>query len=121
MTRLSPDLPTKVIPIFPTKQYTKVRLGDNRHKVLQGKNILYISIARHGMLWLRVHSITQYFSQGMSLCGRKCVVNLRIPFGISEDYAPSVLVMLSHHKDNDNWAVLHPLWKEGNELERVHI
>lgn len=71
------------------------------------------------MRWMGVHAVTQYFSQGMTLAGRKCIIDLRIPVGGSNDFSQSVMVMLSRHRSDNDWALLHPLWTPGNALERT--
>lgn len=113
MGRLFLNLLPQVIIMMPTKHYDQVHLGDNRSNMSSGKRMSHITVACKGMHWIGVHAMMQYFSQGMSLIGRKCIF-LAGKWKNLNYYAQSILVMLSHHKDNDDWALLHPLWTPGN-------
>lgn len=60
----------------------------------------------------------------MNLTGKKCFVDLRVPVHGKgfKDFAASMLIMFSRHRnDNDDWALLHPLWPPGNQFERHTI
>lgn len=97
MGRLFPNLPPQAIPLTLEKHYAQLWLYDKHCRILDCKNIFQVTIARLGMYWTRVHAITQYFSQGMSLANRKCIIDLRVSLdgkGLV-DFITSILVMLS--------------------------
>ena len=119
--QLSSDLPKKVIPLFPQRTSKQIRLGDNRFRMQDGTNVSTITVSRLGFHWLGVHAVTQYFSQGVNLKGRSCIVDLRVPpgGGATDDFAASVLVMMSRHAKDEDWALLSPLWSTALERKVV--
>lgn len=119
--QLFPNPLPQVIPITPADHYGQVFLGDTRYDMSDGCRLTHLIIARHAMPWIGMHADTQYFSQGMSLAGRKCIVDLRVPIdgqGLN-DFAVSILIMLSHHTNNNDWAPLHPSGRRGTRSSAI--
>lgn len=118
-------LPKRCIPLFPTdiserfKCPKGVRLGKRKRHDARSSLLIY----RYGYSFKFTHASSDYFVQGKTVKDKKVVLDLRLPPDTLGEsiFIHHVVVMLTRVGEDNDWALLAPLWDDGNEIQKATI